>query len=218
MAKKKNVQIQITPGDMAPYLFHQGTNFHTQNYLGCHRTESGYVFRTWAPNAYSVALVSDFTGWAQGLPMSRVTDMGVWEVKVDAADLEGKPYKYRIQGKNGIRYKADPYAVMNETLQKTASLVYTKDGFRWTDGTWMNTRRRLSHSREFYSAPLHIYEMHRASWRTRDGKTNVEGDAYLNYREIADQLVPYVKKMGYTHVELLPIGEYPFDGSWGYQC
>ncbi len=218
MAKKKTVPIEITPGDMAPYLFHQGTNFHTQNYLGCHRTESGYVFRTWAPNAYSVSLVSDFTGWGEGLSLYRVTEMGVWEVKVEAADLEGKPYKYRIQGANGVRYKADPYAAMNETLQKTASLVYTKDDFRWTDGTWMNKRRRLSHSREFYSAPLHIYEMHLASWRTRDGKTNVDGDAYLNYREIADLLVPYVKKMGYTHVELLPIGEYPFDGSWGYQC
>lgn len=203
--------------ELASYLFHQGTNYHAQDYLGAHKTEDGYVFRVWAPNAAGVWLVGDFTDWEIGLPLERETDMGVWSCKVEADDLEGKHYKYRVQGRNGVRLKADPYATSNETLEHTASIVHTEQPIKWTDKAWMNRRKQLSESEHFYSAPLHIYELHLASWRTRDGRCNKDGDAYLNYREIADLLVPYVKKMGYTHVELLPITEYPFDGSWGYQ-
>ena len=202
--------------NLALYLFHQGTNYHAHDYMGVHRADHGYCFRTWAPSAERVLLVGDFNGW-QGQPMTRISDMGVWEITVDADDLEGQKYKYVVCSASGEHYKADPYAAYGETLKATASIVYTNEKYKWTDARWLTKRRMIAVGDEFYAAPMNIYEMHLGSWRTRDGKTTKDGENYLNYREIADQLVPYVKKMGYTHVELMPIGEYPFDGSWGYQ-
>ncbi|MGM9681455.1 MAG: 1,4-alpha-glucan branching protein GlgB [Eubacteriales bacterium] len=203
-------------GDLAAYLFHQGTNYRAYQYMGVHRCEGGYVFRVWAPGARSIRLVGDFNGW-EGQTMIRSSQMGIWEAVVESDNLEGQKYKYAITSGAGEHYKADPYAAYSETLKKTASIVWTDESFKWSDGVWRNKRKRIAQSPDFYAAPMHIYEVHLASWRTRDGKTTAEGENYLNYREIADLLVPYVKKMGYTHVELLPIGEYPYDGSWGYQ-
>ena len=213
MRSERRLQME----NLAVYYFHQGTNFRAYEYLGVHKEYGGYVFRTWAPNAASVSLVGDFNGW-NGLGMKRISDGGVWEVKVCSENLEDQRYKYRITAKDGrIFDKADPYADFSETLTKTASIVYTDHGFDWNDGVWYKMKAKILADKYFYRAPMHIYEMHLASWRTRDGKTTKEGQNYLNYREIADLLVPYVKRMGYTHVELLPISEYPFDGSWGYQ-
>ncbi len=214
------------------YLFHQGTNFTSYDYMGAHESKVGdcyrCIFRVWAPNAKSISLMSDITGWDYGQPMMRVTDSGVWETTLESSEsFVGKYYKYAVTGQNGETHlKSDPFAFHSETLSKTASIVTDLSGYTWNDEEWMKKRRatlcpktrgfkpKVNH---FYSAPLNIYEVHLGSWRTRDGKSTVGGENYLNYREIADRLSAYLMDMGYTHVELLPITEHPFDGSWGYQ-
>ena len=211
--------------DLASFFFHQGTNFHAYEYLGCHAaSEDGeyvYTFRVWAPNAECVEVVGDFNDWSATEPMSRITDMGIWEhVLRSQASLEGSNYKYRITGKNGVHLKADPYARFSETLRGTSSKIYTASPFDWTDASFMKHRKKTvcgTSGGAFFAAPMNIYEIHLGSWKTRGGLTTKEGENYLTYREIADELAPYVKKMGYTHIELLPIAEHPFDGSWGYQ-
>ena len=224
--------IPVKNDNLPAYLFHQGTNFRTYDYLGCHieSRDGKFVttFRTWAPNAKRVGLVADFTDWGEGLAFKRITDQGIWECSVETDEsLEGSFYKLAVTGKNGVTHlKADPYAFASETLQKTASIVHDISGYTWKDAKWMAKRSatvcpkqrgfkpKVSH---FYSAPMNIYEVHLGSWRTVDGASNTDGEHYLNYREIADRLASYVTEMGYTHVELLPIMEHPFDGSWGYQ-
>lgn len=215
--------------DLASYYFHQGTNFMAYEYLGCHlKIENGkyiYTFRTWAPKADSIEVVGDFNGWNAEGPMTRITDMGVWEYVFESdSSLDSDNYKFRVISKNGVHLKADPYAFYSETLSGTASKIHDPKPFKWGDSAWSTHRRKIMNggerrdgSREFYSAPLNIYEVHLASWRTRDGKSTENGENYLNYREIADELSEYVKQMGYTHVELMPVMEHPFDGSWGYQ-
>ncbi|MBE6541207.1 MAG: 1,4-alpha-glucan branching protein GlgB [Ruminococcaceae bacterium] len=214
------------------YLFHQGTNFTAYDYLGVHgiKTENGYTytFRVWAPNAIRISVVSDFSDWNNGFPMSKINEQGIWEAVFESKEsLDGRFYKFAVTGQNGITHlKSDPYARASETLEKTASIICDAKAYNWNDTDWFKKRSaavcpklrgfkpKVSH---FYSAPLNIYEMHLASWKTRDGKSNKDGEHYLNYREIADELAPYVKEMGFTHVELMPIMEYPYDGSWGYQ-
>lgn len=215
--------------DVAAYYFHQGTNFFAYDYLGCHkniiRDKIEYVFRVWAPNADSVRLVSDFTSWDNGLLMDRISDGGIWEIKVSVNEsLDGKFYKYKIWNKGNAFYKADPYAFYSQTNMQTASIVANIDDFVWNDKNWLNYRKKLfqkntiTKSKDPYcSFPLNIYEMHLGSWKTKDGESNIDGNHYLNYRQIADDLAPYLKKMGFTHVELLPVMEHPYDGSWGYQ-
>lgn len=224
---------QINENNSLPiYLFHQGTNFRAYEYLGVHREDEDsrikYRFRVWAPNAASVALCADFTDWDDGLCMKRLNKEGVWELCVESTvPLEGEFYKYRVVGKDGKAHmKADPYALESETLKKTASIIPHISEHKWKDTAWMKKRSatvcpkvrgfkpKVTH---FYSAPLNIYEMHLGSWKTVDGASNEDGEHYLNYRDIADKLAPYLKKMSYTHIELLPIMEHPFDGSWGYQ-
>ena len=210
------------------YLFHQGTNFAAYEYLGAHEiydeeTDKYHcTFRVWAPNAIDVALASDKTGWNSPKMMERTTDAGVWELTLTGDEsFDGMKYKYAVTGRDGITYlKADPYGTSSETLKNTASIVYT-DKYQWGDSEWM-TRRRGRPERDaakghFYSEPMNIYEVHLASWKTKNGETTEEGENYITYREAAEQLSSYVKEMGYTHVELLPIMEHPFDGSWGYQ-
>lgn len=214
-----------TADTLASYLFHQGTNFKAQDYLGFHEIqmtggERGFVFRTWAPRADAVSVVGDAFGWDEGLPMERITDGGVWQLEVgDIPELTGSYYKYRVTGAGETHLKADPYAFSHETLGATASVAYILPECEWHDAAWMKYRASLfeKQSGHYYPAPLNIYEVNLASWRSRDGKTTAEGENYLNYREIADLLVPYVKKMGYTHVEFMPVMEHPYDGSWGYQ-
>lgn len=212
--------------DLSAYYFHQGTNFYAYDYFGCHSSnvEDGidYTFRVWAPNADSVRLVSDFTSWDDGYAMQRITDKGIWELKLHSNEsLNGKFYKYKIWNRGIAHYKSDPYAFYSQTHKDTASIITDIEGFEWNDQNWFehrkNTFSRHSGTKNeeyYYSAPLNIYEMHLGSWRKNisDG-----ANGYLNYREIADQLAPYLKKMGYTHVELMPVMEHPFDGSWGYQ-
>ena len=208
--------------ELAPYLFHQGTNFHAYRYLGVHRAEGGirdtYVFRTWAPNATRIFVVGDFNHWCETDEMHRVTDRGIFELVYQTdKPIEGTCYKLRIYSDAGVHDKADPYAFASETLQNTASIIHTETAYAWTDSSWLRGRRAISEKAHFYSAPMNIYEIHAGSFITREGRANTEGDAYLNYRELAAELVPYLMQMGYTHVELLPIAEHPFDGSWGYQ-
>ena len=212
-------------------LFHAGMLFDAWKYFGVHggRTEEGtyrYIFRVWAPDAAAISVVGDLSDWESGLPMSRGADGEIWELSLEGdADLEGSYYKYAVTGRDGVTWlKADPYAVCSETLQNTASILRVDNKFMWQDGEWMKKRRntvcpkprgfkpKFSH---FYSAPLNIYEMHLGSWRMPE--EGAEDGKYLNYRAIADLLAPYLSDMGYTHVELLPVMEHPYDGSLGYQ-
>lgn len=216
-------------GDMPLYLFHQGTNYFAYDFLGCHfefDEQSGkyiYYFRVWAPNAERVSVVGDVSDWNCGIPMEKISS-GVWEAVLESdVDLEGKFYKYAVTNHGITHHKADPYAFASQTLKETASIIKSVDSLEFTDDKWMKNRSSLMKGRgkkaqgHFCPSPVNIYEMHLGSWRTLDGECTEDGEHYLNYREIADLLVPYVKEMGYTHVELLPIAEHPFDGSWGYQ-
>ncbi len=206
---KKNNKLHKTD-DLAAYLFHQGTNYHTYEYLGVHRMPEGgsFVFRVWAPNADAVFVVGDFNNWAETMPMSRISNGGVWEY----VDKEGivKPYSlYKFKIRAGWRefYKADPYGVYCEKPPETASVVY-ESNYKWRDAGWLNYRSRFA--KNFFANPINIYEVHLGSWRRR-------GEELLSYTEIAEELSVYAKQMGYTHVELMPVAEHPFDGSWGYQ-
>ena len=203
--------------ELDDFYFHQGTNFYVYRYLGANLIKRTpryeYSFRTWAPNAHSVMLVSDFCGWDTPMPMTRITDGGVWEVLVKSdRSLDGEAYKFKIIGKNGEHLKGDPYATLSRGGDDGASIVCTQSTHKWTDIAWRRYRKKTySHVGEYYlSSPVNIYEIHLGSFLRKDGK-------YLSYRELADKIAPYVKAMGYTHVELLPIAEYPYDGSWGYQ-
>ena len=218
IARKKT---SLPEEDLAPYYFHQGTNFNTYDYLGVHRVNdngknTGYIFRTWAPAAYEIYVVGDFNNWEKISPMKMITEMGVWEFFLETENsLENTPYKYVIISKAGEHYKADPYATYSETGLKTASLIHTESYFDWQDSAWFRHRKKAI-SGGYWDVPLNIYEMHLASWRKKEDD-NKEDEGYFSYREIADMLVPYVKEMGYTHVELMPVTEFPYYASWGYQ-
>jgi len=189
------------------YLFHQGTNFRSYDLLGCHfDPESGTaIFRTWAPGADEVRLVGDFNNWQPGTyPLTRISDGGVWETVVEGVH-PGQRYKYLITSSAGANLKSDPYAFYAETDEKTASIICDLDDYQWDDADWMKQRAAL------YDKPVNIYELHLGSWKRKaDG-------GLLSYTEIAEQLIPYIKEMHYTHVELMPVMEHPFGGSWGYQ-
>ncbi len=198
--------------DVAPYLFNQGTNFKAYLYLGSHFDVSDgkevCVFRVWAPNADTVSVCGDFADWEKGIPMRRCSG-GIWEALVEGVKIYDC-YKYRIVNGGRVLYKADPYAFHAETPPLTASKVYDVSGYKWHDSDWMDSRKKLF-SEKKYSVPMNIYEMHLESWKKKEN-----GDPYT-YRELASELAPYVKQMGYTHIELLPVMEHPFGGSWGYQ-
>ena len=194
------------------YLFHEGTAISAYEYMGAHATThdgvSGYMFRVWAPRAKAVSVVGDFNFWdIEAHPMHKITD-GIWEVFIPG----GQPYdayKFAVTGADGkLRYKADPYAFHAETRPGTSSKLYTIDGYEWKDDAWRSYRKE----HPVYQAPLNIYEVHLGSWRQRDN-----GD-FIDYRDLAHQLAPYVKELGFNFIELLPITEYPLDDSWGYQC
>ena len=202
----------------ALYYFHQGTSSHAYDYLGCNLVSRGkeyvYSFRTWAPGAQKVELISEFSGWDTPIPLTRISEGGVFELiyKSDKS-LEKCPYKYRITSSGGAVNKGDPYALFSRGLADGASLVYTERSFPWEDKGWLKHRRNTVKEKKgsYLSAPVNIYEVHLGSFmRKEDGSV-------LSYREAADLIGPYAKAMGYTHVELLPIMEHPFDGSWGYQ-
>ncbi len=204
--------------DIDIYLFHQGTNYRTYEYLGCNLVECGekfiYSFRTWAPSADGVGLVSSFSGWDECLPLNKITDKGIWElIYTSDRPLECEKYKFRIF-KNGMsRDKGDPYARFSVGGADGASLVFTSSDYPWGDEGYLKFRKKVVCTREgsYIPAPLNIYEMHLGSFMRHDD------NSYYSYRELAEILPAYVKRMGYTHVEFLPLQEYPFDGSWGYQ-
>ncbi|MBQ8303121.1 MAG: 1,4-alpha-glucan branching protein GlgB [Clostridia bacterium] len=205
--------------DLGSYLFHQGTNYHSYDYLGCSLIMKDgkyeYTFRTWAPNAKSVGLVSEFTGWESAVPFSRLTDKGIWELKYTSDEsLELMPYKFRIKSRNGTHDKGDPYARFSRGGADGASLIFTDNSFKWEDKRWLSHRKKTitSDGRFYMSTPINIYEMHMGSFMRHE-----EDNRYYSYSELADILPSYLKKMGYTHVEFLPLQEHPFDGSWGYQ-
>ena len=196
--------------DLPVYLFHQGTNFRSYELLGCHfdSGKGSAIFRTWAPGAKAVHLVGDFNEWNEhACPMHRISDGGVWEVEVAGVYSEQR-YKYAIfSGKDRKVLKSDPFAFYSETEGKNASIVFDISGFEWTDAKWRKDAKKKTR----YESPVNIYEVHLGSWmRADDG-------GHLSYTQIAERLIPYVKDMNYTHIELMPVMEHPFGGSWGYQ-
>ncbi len=196
------------------YFFHQGTHYRAYKYLGCsaleHDGSYSYTFRVWAPGASSVGLISDFSGWGDALPLDRITDNGVWETTLTYDhSLDGKAYKYRIIRGDRVFDKGDPYAVFSRGFDDGGSVIYTSH-FDFTDGEWLEYRRRTFCDAE-HAYPMNIYEMHLGSFMRHSD------NSYYTYREYADILPPYLKRMGYTHVEFLPLAEYPYDASWGYQ-
>lgn len=196
--------------DVPKYLFHQGNNAKAYEYLGAHRVDGDkFVFRTWAPNASCVYVCGDFNGWdAWASPLERISDAGLWEGMVENVNIYDN-YKFRIIGQNSQEhYKCDPYAFHSETSPATASKIYDlTDCYQWKDKLWLNKRKKSC----IYDSPVNIYEVNLGSWKKFD-----DGN-YFSYRNCADELVKYVKEMNYTHIELMPVTEFPFDGSWGYQ-
>lgn len=190
------------------YLFNEGTNFKAYNMLGAHKTDKGFRFAVWAPRAERVSLACDLNGWSgNGFEMKKIGTTGVWYGTFESVG-EGDLYKYAITGQNGETVlKADPFAFYSEVRPATASVARDISGYEFTDERWMKKRAKTPP----YNKPTLIYEMHLGSWKTRR-----DGSCY-NYEEYAELLIPYLKKMNYTHVELMPLTEYPFDGSWGYQ-
>ena len=194
-------------------LFHSGENYHAYRFLGAHRLNingtEGVMFRTWAPNAKSVSVVGTFNNWDRNVHyMHRISDGGVWECFIPEALEDYTIYKYSIETyEDYCMMKSDPYAYHYETRPNNASVFIDLDGFKWHDQKWQKTKA----AHPSYSSPMNIYEVHAGSWRKyKDGNT-------FSYSKLADELIPYVKEMGYTHIELMPLTEYPFDASWGYQ-
>ena len=199
--------------ELPAYLFHQGTNYRSQEFLGAHpiRRGRGYatVFRVWAPNAAAVSVVGDFNAWDRtAAPMTKITEQGIWECVIRKRKRFDS-YKYAVETRDGrVLMKADPYGFHTECPPQTASKYYPLGRYEWQDAEWMTARTKRHHLTE----PLNIYEVHAGSWRTYpDG-------APFGYRKLADELSDYAAGMGYTHIELLPVSEYPFEGSWGYQA
>lgn len=194
------------------YLFHQGTNYRAYEIFGAHFTErdgqKGVRFSVWAPHAKSVSVVGDFNNWDNRVNrMIRLDDGETWETFITGLK-SGDIYKYAIQSQFGGSHvlKDDPYGFWAEKRPNTASKLYDLEDYAWTDDAWQTRKKRQSS----YSHPMLIYEVHAGSWR-RNGKD------YLNYRELADKLIAYVKEMNYTHIEFMPLTEHPLDNSWGYQ-
>jgi len=212
MTDRNEVQyFYIDDGELDAYLFHEGTFYRAYEFMGAHPykkgRKKGHRFVVWAPRAREVYLTGDFNGWHEwSLPMERIPGSGLWSIVVqDVQDYD--KYKYRIIAETGeVRYKADPFAFHAGTRPETDSKVYDIKGFNWQDRKWMRTRKD-----NHQNSPVSIYEVNLLSWKMKEG-----GEPY-SYRELADDLVRYVKKMGYTHIELMPIAEHPLDASWGYQ-
>lgn len=201
--------------ELDAYLFGQGTHYEIYNKMGAHVAKkdgkSGVYFAVWAPAAKDVYVIGEFNDWkAYGYDMKKISDGGIYELFIEGAK-EGQMYKYLIIGQNGEAiYKADPYANAAQLRPETASIVANLNGFKWTDNAWVEAKKKEDHLK----APMSIYECHLGSWKKQEDGTE---DGYINYRDIAPELAEYVSDMGYTHIELMGIAEYPFDGSWGYQ-
>ena len=206
--KQKNTA-KTNDKELPVYLFHQGTNYRAYDFLGAHKTvldgKVGVVFRTWAPNAQKVSVVGDFNGWnTEANVMCRISDGGIYETFIKGVK-QFDCYKFAVTHNGNTVLKADPYAFHAETPSGTASKVYFLDRYKWHDSDFLTSKKSP------YDLPMNIYEINLASWKKH------EDGSYYTYRELATTLVSYVKRMNYTHVEFMPVSEYPFDGSWGYQ-
>ncbi len=207
--------MNFTDTEFPLHLFHHGENFHTYRLMGAHAAtvnkKRGFVFRVWAPHAESVSVIGKFNGWDENAHvMDKMIDNETFELFIPGIK-QFDVYKYCIKTKDGrTLYKADPYAFHTETPDTesfNASKTYNLDGYKWGDKAYSDKQKRIN----IYAAPVNIYEVNLLSWKLH------EDGSYYTYRELAKELVDYVAKMGYTHVEFMPITEYPFDGSWGYQ-
>ncbi len=204
--------------ELDSYLFGQATHYDIFKKMGAHAMTvdgvDGICFDVWAPHAAAVAVIGEFNGWNEtSHMMERVApmEMGIYETFIPEAK-EGDLYKFLIYTPEGEKlYKADPFANMAELRPETASRIAFVDGFKWTDSLWMKKR---STGGNYWEKPLSIYEVHPGSWKRHPGR---EDDGFYSYKEFAESLAEYVTDMGYTHVELMGISEYPYDGSWGYQ-
>ena len=191
------------------YLFHEGSNARAYEFLGSHfNANREVVFRVWAPKAFAVSVVGDFNNWDDNAnPMERVNDGGIWEAVIPGLKTYDV-YKYCITAADGRKLmKSDPYGFHFETRPANGTKIYDPSVIKWSDADWYKKKQKT----DVYSSPVNIYELHAGSWRLHE-----DGNPY-SYRDLADALIPYIIEMGYTHIELLPITEYPFDGSWGYQ-
>ncbi|HZS82885.1 MAG TPA: 1,4-alpha-glucan branching protein GlgB [Stellaceae bacterium] len=201
-------------GELDVYLLAEGSHLRSWEKLGAHPMVldgvAGIGFAVWAPNARRVSIVGPFNDWdGRRWPMRLRRECGIWELFVPGLQ-PGALYKYEVVGADGVlRLKADPYAEAAERPPGTASIIAAPARHEWRDAAWLAGRGERNHC----FAPIACYEVHLGSWR----RNLAEGGRYLTYRELGEQLVPYVREMGFTHIELLPITEYPFDGSWGYQ-
>jgi len=202
----------VTEDDI--FLFNEGSHFHLADRLGAHLTTrdgaKGCSFSVWAPNAQYVSVIGDFNGWnRESHPMTPQKSSGIWSGFVPGAP-KGSCYKYFIRSHhNGYEVeKADPVGIRTEEPPRTGSVIWDLD-YQWKDADWMSTRK----DKHRLDSPVSIYEVHLGSWM----RVPEEEGRWLTYRELADQLIEYVTHMGYTHIELMPITEHPFDGSWGYQ-
>ena len=217
MVTKKKAVKKLQPyeiGELDHYLFGQGNHYEIYKKLGAHEVtagKKGVYFAVWAPHAKSVSVIGEFNGWdAAADRMERQEPLGIYTVFVPEAK-DGQMYKYCIETQSGeLIYKADPFANYAELRPGTASRITDISHLKWTDDRWMESRKKWDNKEN----PLSIYEVHMGSWMRHPGR---EDEGFYTYREFAETITKYVKKMGYTHVELMGIAEHPFDGSWGYQ-
>lgn len=226
--------LMLTDDDI--HLFGTGMWQRAWEKMGAHKdvqgNSEGWLFRVWAPQVSSVHVVGDFNGWdPKATPLTRATNSDIWETFVPGLE-QGSLYKYVIETDAGeLLWKADPFGFYAETCPGTASKLWDLGGYTWKDATWLNRRAE----RDIMKSPLNIYEVHLGSWKRHgnepqgepreDGTWPGPGDpfpaqrgTYYTYDDLSDELVAYVKKMGYTHIEVMPLSEHPFDGSWGYQA
>lgn len=210
------------------YLFGEGNHHRLYEKLGAHLTElegvKGVYFAVWAPNARNVSVVGDFNDWDGREHPMRLRGNGIWELFIPELKV-GDIYKYEINNQQGhIFLKSDPYGFQQQVRPHTASIITDLDAYQWQDENWLQQRRNLDPQEQ----PISIYEVHLGSWLHTSADTPPEtGETvrvskkpegrFLTYRELADQLIPYVKELGFTHIEVLPVAEHPYDGSWGYQ-
>ena len=195
------------------YLFHEGRNYNAYNFMGAHFTSEnrkrGVRFTLWAPRAKNIFLVGDFSNWEtkEENKLNRINETGLWSIFIPRLK-EGIKYKYYIEQEDGKAVlKADPYGIYSEVRPNTASVLCEKTKIRWSDKKWLNKREETN----YFESPMNIYELHLGSWKRK------EEDEFLSYDELSVILPKYVKEMGYTHVEFMPLNEHPLDASWGYQ-
>ena len=211
----KNEETTVFISDADQYVFGQGTHYDIYKKLGAHvcnkGKKKGVFFAVWAPNAKEAYVLGEFNDWSESAaPMKRLGQGGIFATFIEDVN-EGDMYKYMLVLPDGRKlYKADPYANYAEMRPGTASRVYDLNHFKWNDQKWLDSRDQKDMNKE----PMAIYECHIGSWMKHPDGTE---DGFYNYREFADRIVPYLKEMPYTHIELMGIAEYPFDGSWGYQ-